>query len=352
MTTTRVALIGTGAIAREHIAAIKKLRDVELSAICDLSEARVRYIGERYGLERTYVDWRRMLAEVRPHWVNITTPPNTHFEIAKGCLEAGCHVLCEKPIALRVSDFVQLRDIAKERQLHLLENQNLRCHSSIVRIKRMIESGEFGEVVDVNISLSLDVYSAGNPYTDEKIPHFSRVLRGGVIGDFLPHMTYLCAMFTGPVEKVETTWLKRRRNSILPHDEFRALVTGGRATAYLSFTGNGQPAGFWIRVWGTKQYVEVNLYESPRLQRRKVRTAPAPLPSLLNGLSEAASITYGTLASVAGKLGGKSAYDGLLEYLGQIYSSSAAGIALPLSSAELEENVMLLDRLSPQDAAA
>ena len=352
MTITKVALIGTGAIAREHVAAIKKIRNVELCAICDLSEARVRYIGERYGLERIFVDWRQMLAETRPHWVNITTPPQTHFEIAKGCLEMGCNVLCEKPIALKPSEFVQLRDIARERQLHLLENQNLRCHSSIVRINRMIAEGDFGEVVDVNISLSLDVYAAGSPYTDERIPHFSLALRGGVIGDFLPHMTYLCAMFAGSVNRVETHWLKRRQDSILPYDEFRALVTGSKATTYLSFTGNGQPAGFWIRVWGTKQYVEVNLYEAPRLQRRRLRSAPAPLPSLLNGLSEAASITYGTLASVAGKLSGKSAYDGLLEYLDQVYTSSAEGAPLPLSPAELEENVMLLDRLSPRDEVA
>src|SRR5258706_6133681 len=75
----RAALIGTGAIAREHLAALATLPGVEVGGVCDLSPARAEATAERFGLERWYTDHRRMLADVAHALVHITTPPTSHF---------------------------------------------------------------------------------------------------------------------------------------------------------------------------------------------------------------------------------------------------------------------------------
>ena len=145
-----------------------------------------------------------------------------------------------------------------------MENQNFRFHSSVRRVFDLFEAGKLGDILDVQVCISLNIFSSESPYIDQNTAHSTLVLRGGVIGDFLTHIAYLAYMCTGPVVDLRTIWSKHRGGSPLPTDEFRGVIKGERATAYVSFSGNGQPDGFWVRVAGTKAHAEVNLFEPPR----------------------------------------------------------------------------------------
>ena len=124
-------LIGCGAIAREHLAAVANLKNVEVAAVCDLSAARAEATAERFGIAKWYSSYEQMLTDIKPDLVHITTPPSAHFPIAKTCLAAGLNVLCEKPITVDYQDFVLLKQLAIQNRCMLMENQNLRFHSSI-----------------------------------------------------------------------------------------------------------------------------------------------------------------------------------------------------------------------------
>ena len=90
-----------------------------------------------------------------------------------------------------------------------MENQNLRFHSSIQRIHDLLNSGKLGDLLDIQIFLSLNIVAPGSPYIDQNAPHFGLALRGGVIGDFLTHIAYLARIFTGSVIDLRTIWTKR-----------------------------------------------------------------------------------------------------------------------------------------------
>src|ERR1043165_6220429 len=83
------ALIGCGAIAREHLAALTELGNVEVAAICDLSPARAEATAERFHIARHYLNHHQMLEEIRPDLVHVTTPPASHFAIPRDCGSAG-----------------------------------------------------------------------------------------------------------------------------------------------------------------------------------------------------------------------------------------------------------------------
>ncbi len=346
MTTTNTeivtVLIGAGAIAREHITALQSMPNVTLAAICDLSPTRARAISERYEIAKSYTDYLEMLDDIPADWAHITTPPSSHYGISAQCLEKGLNVLCEKPIVPSREEFSELREIAEKNQVFLLENQNLRFHSSVRKISRLIETGELGEIVDVQVHLAQNLEGSGSPYLDKHVPHFGLGLPGGVIGDFLPHMAYLATMFAGAPSSVRTIWKNVNADSPLPYHEFRAQIQCQTAPATVAFSCSAQPAGFWLRVFGTKLFVEANLFEPPRLQVRKHRTQPAPLPSLLNGLSEAVSVSASTLASVWRKLGGRSQYDGLAELIDACYRSQQKGQPQPVSLNDIAENINLV----------
>src|SRR5262245_20027941 len=212
------ALIGCGAIAREHLLALAQLKNVQVVGLCDLSAARAEATAERFGIKKWYTDYEQMLSETVPDLVHITTPPSSHFAVASACLDAKLNVICEKPITVEYTDFIALHELAKRNGCVLMENQQLRFHSSVLRIRELVSSGELGDVLAVQILVSLNNVSS-SPYADSNAPHFSLSLRGGIVGDFLPHIAYLMHIFTGSVLDLRTIWTKRIADSPLPADE-------------------------------------------------------------------------------------------------------------------------------------
>ncbi len=344
MAKLKSVIIGCGAISREHLSVLLDLDNVEVAAVCDISAARAEATAERFGIANWYSNYEDLLKHIRPDLVHITTPPTSHFIIAKACLSAGLNVLCEKPITITYQEFCLLKQLTNEKHCMLVENQNYRFHSSVQRIYDLLNSGELGDIVDVQIFLSLDVYAPGSPYVDANVPHYSAALGGGVAGDFLTHMAYLALGFAGPIRGLRTIWKKQRQDSSLPADEFRALVKGERATAYLAFSGNAQPDGFWVRISGTRGHVEANLFEPPRLTTRRRRSREQAVSKLFDGITETRDVFKGTIAGFWRKLGGVSSYDGLHELLARTYRALETHGQPPVSLEEIDETARLVDQ--------
>lgn len=345
----KCVVIGCGAIAREHLAAITELTNVDVAAVCDISEARAEATVERFGVASWYRDYEQMLSIIKPDLVHITTPPATHFSIAKTCLERGLNVLCEKPITVSYQEFLSLKELAIKNGCLLMENQNLRYHSSIRRLLGLFRSGAIGDLLGVEISFSLNLFGAGSPYTDQNAPHFGLALRGGVIGDFLPHIAYLAYMFAGPASDLRTIWLKHKTDSPLPYDEFRGFLKGERVPAYVAFSGNSQVSGYWVRINGTKMIAETNLLEPPRLTQKRFRPGEPALMSLVDGTAEARDILTGTVRGFWRKLAGTSNYDGLPELIFQTYEALAEHKPQPVSLEEIDAVASLVDQFTRQE---
>jgi predicted dehydrogenase len=328
------------------LSVLAELDDVEVAAVCDLSPARAAATAERFGVTKFYTDHHELLANIKPDLVHITTPPASHFPIAADCLARDLNVFCEKPMTARYSDFCTLSQMARSRRRMLMENQQNRFHSSIKRIKELVDSGELGDVVDVQILLYLNINDPSSPYVDPNAPHFGLALPGGVIGDFLPHIAYLAYMFTGNIIDVHTSWKKQKDNTPLPADEFRALVKGKAATAFVSFSGNAQPDGFLVRVIGTRMRIEANLFEPPRFVIKRSRLGEPAVMTLVDGIVESRQVLVGTIAGFLRKLGGTSSYDGLKEMISKTYDAIKQGQSQPIPLDEIDEIAQLVDRLA------
>ena len=147
----RAALIGAGQIARQHLACLKTLPSVELTAICDLSPATAEAAAERYGVRAWFTDHRLMLEKVRPEVVHITTPPTSHFQLAMDSFDAGAHVIVEKPATTTFEELETLVRRAQEAGRHLAEDYNYVFNQAPQEILRGIDSGEFGAVAHVEV---------------------------------------------------------------------------------------------------------------------------------------------------------------------------------------------------------
>ena len=153
---------------------------------------------------------------------------------------------------------------------------------------------------------------------------------GGAIADFLPHLASLAHLFVGPHRTAQTVWTKRKP-SILPFDEFRALVDAERGTAALGFSSNSQPDAFWLRVYGERMQATANLFET-RLTFDGPRNVPKPLRPFFSGLEEGKTIRRAALATLLRKFKGPGAYEGLWELLARTYRALGDGSALPVTA--------------------
>src|SRR4051794_13129710 len=118
----KAALIGTGQIARQHLSCLRTLPEVEVVGVCDLSPALAESAAERFGVPAWYTDHRHLLNETQPDVVHVTTPPTSHFSLALSAIDAGAHVLVEKPVTVNRAELDMLIDRASERGRILVED--------------------------------------------------------------------------------------------------------------------------------------------------------------------------------------------------------------------------------------
>lgn len=342
----RAALIGAGQIARQHLACLRTLPGVEIAAICDLSPALAEATAERFGARAWFTDHRAMLERARPDVVHVTTPPPSHFRLALDALDAGAHVVVEKPATATLEELETLARRAAEAGRALVEDHNYVFNQAPLEIRRRVGTGELGPVVHVEVLICLDIFGPGG-FADPNTPHPALRLAGGAIADFLPHLASLAHRFVGPHRSARAVWAKRRP-SLLPYDEFRAVVEAELGTAALGFSACSQPDAFWLRVYGERMQASANLFET-RLTFDGPRPVPKPLRPFFSGLEEGRAIRRAARRTLLRKFKGPGAYEGLWELLARTYRALATGTEVPVPLPDLLAVNRLVDALKPRE---
>jgi predicted dehydrogenase len=151
MTTTpkqwRVAFIGAGAIVqRGHIPSFQRLSNVETVAICDVNLSRAQTVAEEMHIPHAFSDYQEMLAAIQPDIVVVATPNVFHAPMSIAALEAGAHVLCEKPLALTYADAQAMMEKAAQVGRVLTVGTHYRWSTPMRSAKAHVDAGFFGEI--------------------------------------------------------------------------------------------------------------------------------------------------------------------------------------------------------------
>lgn len=146
----KYALIGCGRISPNHIAAAKaNANDLEFTAICDIVTANMNDKAVKFELDESvkrYTDYHEMLVKEKPELVAIATESGKHAQIALDCLDQGCNLIIEKPIALSIEDADRIIAKAKEMGLKVCACHQNRFNKSIQKIRDAVEKGRFGKM--------------------------------------------------------------------------------------------------------------------------------------------------------------------------------------------------------------
>lgn len=141
----RVGIVGVG-IGSYHAHAYSKLPNVEIAALCDIDADRARAVAERFGVPKIYTDYEAMLAEEQLDAVSVCTPNALHAPVAIAALEAGCHVLCEKPLSVSAEEGARIVAAAKKARGKFMIGMNNRFRGDTQVLKKHIDAGDLGEI--------------------------------------------------------------------------------------------------------------------------------------------------------------------------------------------------------------
>jgi predicted dehydrogenase len=149
----KVAVIGCGTIARsQHVPAYAKNPLAEIKYLVDIKQERAAELAEKYSVPNIAEDYRVVLDDKEVEAVSICTPNDTHAPIAIRCLEAGKHVLCEKPASVSFDDVKRMKEAADHNGKILNIGVVNRFNTAVNKIKEMIDEGELGKVYHIYCS--------------------------------------------------------------------------------------------------------------------------------------------------------------------------------------------------------
>ena len=140
--TLRIGIVGCGKIADQHVAAIHRIPDCKIVALCDREVLMARQLGERCGVTACVTDLQDLLSIVDV--VHITTPPQSHFPLARNCIESGKHVYLEKPFTVTAGQAESLVKLADDRNVKLTAGHNLQFTLEMLEMRRLVEKGFLG----------------------------------------------------------------------------------------------------------------------------------------------------------------------------------------------------------------
>jgi predicted dehydrogenase len=141
----RIAIIGTGGIARSHVRAVKSVGErAELVAAVDVDGERAGTFCKEHGIPASYAGTEKMLSEERPDLALICTPPGSHKELSVRCLEAGAWVLCEKPLCASLAEMDEIEAAEKRTGNYCASVFQWRFGSGAEHLKGLMEAGELG----------------------------------------------------------------------------------------------------------------------------------------------------------------------------------------------------------------
>lgn len=270
----KVGVIGGGSISEFHIIPYMKNDGVELVALCDSNEQRLAKVGERYSVTELYSSYEELLQNPKIDAVSICTWNNTHAVIAIAALEAGKHVLVEKPLSMTVAQALAV-EVAVKKSGKVLQVGFVRRHGDNTKLlKQFIDQDELGEIYYAKASCLRRLGNPGGWFSDQSKSG------GGPLIDLGVHMIDICWYLMGkprPVSVSGNTYSKLGNRSHIQNLSFyqaadydptlndvedlaNALIrfdNGASLFVDVSFTLHAKEDELYVKLFGEKGGAEI-----------------------------------------------------------------------------------------------
>lgn len=355
----RVAIVGCGKIADSHAAQIQRIRDCEIVAVCDREELMAKQLFDRFPIGAYFNDLQTLLKSTQPDVVHITTPPQSHFELGRQCLEHGCHVYIEKPFTLNTPEAEVLISLADEKGLKITAGHDDQFRHAARRMRALVASGYLGGPVVHMESYYCYELGESSDYAKALLAdkqHWVRRLPGGLLHNVISHGIARIAEFltTDTPEVIAHGFvspLLREMGEEEIVDELRVIISEkNRTTAYFTFSSQMRPSLHQFRVYGPKNGLLLDQDNETLIMlpgRRYKSYLEQFIPPIVFAKQYLGNLAENTRTFLAANFHAKSGMKYLIE---SFYRSIVENAPVPLSHREILLTSRIMDDIFSQVA--
>ena len=237
--------IGTGYFSRYHYDAWSRIPEVEIVALSSTSnEIQARAHMETFGIANYYRDYKEMLIKEQPDFVDIITPPGTHYEMCAFAADLGIHIICQKPLAPTFEESQKIVAYAAEKNVRFVVHENFRFQPWHREIKKIINANDIGDLFSLNFRSRMGDGWGDEAYLDRQ-PYF-RDYKKLLIHETGVHFIDTFRYHAGEVTSVYA--LLKRLNPVIKGEDSALMI--------LNFENNSHA------VWDANRYNENNFVKS------------------------------------------------------------------------------------------
>jgi predicted dehydrogenase len=352
----RIAMVGCGKIADQHVLAIQRIPDCRIVALCDRELLMAKQLGERFGVSECFSDVPEMLRATTPDVVHVTTPPQSHFSLAKQCLEFGSHVYVEKPFTVTADEAKSLIQFADRRALKITAGHNLQFTSEMLEMRRLVAQGFLGgKPVHLESSFSYDLGDTGyvGPLLGNR-NHWVRQLPGQLLHNLVSHgiaklVEFLDDDLTQIVASATQSPELQRLGGEEILDELRILIRDKKGTtAFFCFSTRIKPALNELRIFGPVNSLVID-HLSGSVIRNRNRSYKSYLTYFVPPLVAAREHLGNAAGNLANFFRQRLYQDfGMKELIERFYNSIRTGGAPPIPYREIILTARIMDEIFKQ----
>jgi predicted dehydrogenase len=256
----KVAIVGCGKIADSHASQIQRIRGCEIVGVCDKEELMAKQLYDRFPVKQYFSDLRALLHESRPNVVHITTPPQNHFEIARQCIEEGCHLFIEKPFTIDTKEAEEIIALANRAGCKLTVGHDAQFSDVSRRMRELVRGGYLGgSPLHLESSWCYDLGEAvyAKALLADK-QHWARLLPGGLLHNIINHgiskiAEFLCSEHPHIIAYGFVSPFLKQLGEANIVDELRVIISEEQGTtAYFTFSSQIRPSLHEFRIYGPK----------------------------------------------------------------------------------------------------
>jgi predicted dehydrogenase len=351
----RVGIVGCGKIADGHVEEIAKMSArAQVVAVCDLELLMAEQLAVRYKIPHFYDSVSQMLEREQLDVLHITTPPQSHRDLALAGIAAGCHVYVEKPLTLSYPDSRRLVDAAIAAKRLVTVGYSNYYDPSIQKMRELIAAGVLGDIVHVETMFGYNLAGGFGTAIMADPHHWVHWLPGKLFHNNIDHMLSKVTEFIEDDEPVihATGFALREvrfgdsRDAML--DELRLTMIGKRVSMYGTFSAAIRPVGQFMRVYGTRGSVHVDLV-CQTVVLDSTPTFPSAIGRLLPAFAQGKAYRREGRRNVRRFLRSEFHFmAGMHEIISRFYDSILDGKELPVSYRDMLRVSWMLDEIFRQ----
>ncbi|MGR9108180.1 MAG: Gfo/Idh/MocA family protein [Gammaproteobacteria bacterium] len=351
----RVAIVGCGKIADQHLHAINRIPDCKVVSLCDREVLMARQMGERFGVVDCFSDLALLLKSTSPDVVHITTPPQSHFALAQLCLDSGTHVYIEKPFTVTSREAESLIRLAETRGLKVTVGHNYQFTHEMLAMRKLVGQGFLGgRPVHLESHWSYDLGDISYVGAALGSTHWVRKLPGQLLHNIISHgVAKLAEFIDDEIAEIVASAHQSPRLRALGGgevlDELRVLIRDKRGTtAYFCFSTQISPGLNQLRIYGPRNSIFVD-HTCGTLLRNKGKSYKSYLTFFVPPMVNAWAHLTNAGRNIAGFLGRRLYQDfGMKELIERFYTSIRTATPPPIPYREILLTAQIMDEIFAQ----